>query len=59
MSLWPMYSDSPLSRWLAAGVIAIATLYFALVGLGVLKDRYLTASATVSSLLDCRSYMLY
>jgi hypothetical protein len=54
-----MYSDSPLSRWLAAGVIAIATLYFALVGLGVLKDRYLTASATVSSLLDCRSYMLY
>lgn len=77
MGCWPMFNDSPASRWLAAGIIAVTTAYFILVGcvgrarqswavvplpacnitpdpkpahalirLGVVKDKLLTAGAT-------------
>lgn len=36
---WLMYSDAPVSRWLAALVPLLITVQFALVGTGVLKDE--------------------
>ncbi len=36
---WLLYSGQPQSRWLAALTPAIITLQFALIGLGVLKDK--------------------
>ncbi len=36
---WLMYSDAPISRWLAALVPLLITVQFALVGTGVIKDE--------------------
>ena len=36
---WLMYSDAPLSRWLAALVPLLITAQFALVGTGIIKDE--------------------
>src|SRR5512143_2747957 len=36
---WLMYSDAPISRWLAALVPLVITVQFALVGTGILKDE--------------------
>ncbi len=35
---WLLYSDAPISRWLAALVPLLITVQFALVGTGLLKD---------------------
>lgn len=36
---WLMYSDAPISRWLAALVPLLITAQFALVGTGIIKDE--------------------
>ncbi len=36
---WLLYSDAPISRWLAALVPLLITVQFALVGTGILKDE--------------------
>jgi len=47
MFLWPLYEDSPYSKYLAASLIAGISLYFAAVGLGFFKDHMkLTIAAT-------------
>mmetsp|Transcript_4066 Transcript_4066/g.10145 ORF Transcript_4066/g.10145 Transcript_4066/m.10145 type:complete len:243 (-) Transcript_4066:141-869(-) len=43
---WLLYDDSPWARWLAAAVPAVMSLRFAVVGLGIIQDRSLVASAT-------------
>ena len=47
MLCWPLYDEAVHSRWLCAAVPGLATLQFLLVGLGVLKDKLVTASSTV------------
>jgi hypothetical protein len=48
MLCWPLYTRSPLSPLLAASVPLLASLQFALVGKGVVRDDALVTGVSVS-----------
>ena len=47
---WPAYSGSVYARYISASVPLLASMHFALVGSGCMRDPLLVKSATVSCL---------
>lgn len=49
MLFWPLYSEHHVSKYVCASVPLMAAGHFALVGIGIVVDKALVASATVSA----------